>query len=229
MADEMHNDLREIIKHPHAYFFLLKGDEATRLRLWDVREDSIVIDIPKDAPMRKTVLGYIPLIEGNGVYEMEGELDAEPFPDQMPDTMRLKVDPERVKQLNRRVYPRASFTPPLQADLSWSGRDKKIAGRIINLSAGGLRVETLEELPPELPINFDFEVECDDEIHVISLTGKIVYDIPMQTGHAYGVKFLREQDQEDYPIKEATIQTLDETIDLMRLVNKLRQSNRKRC
>ncbi|MFH1829751.1 MAG: PilZ domain-containing protein [Pseudomonadota bacterium] len=214
-------DLREVLKDAHAHFFFFKGDQAMRLRLWDIGEDYILIDVPVGAPMHKTLLGLIPTLDGSAVYEIEAQIESEPLPDQMPDTLRLRVDPSQVKKVNRRVYPRVSFTPPIDATISIEGEDKKIAARIINLSAGGLRAETLEELPPDRSLLFNFEIACDDEIHEVLRAGKIVYELPIESGYSYGIKFETDQDETLQKFEEASVDTLEKTVDLLSLVNKL--------
>ena len=219
MADKI-TDLREVLKEAHAYFFLLKGSETLRLRLWEIKEDSIIIEMPKSARMHKTMLGLIPTIEGSAVYEIEGAVDNEELPEEMPDTMRLRVDPSKVKRVNRRVYPRISFTPPIEAVIVVEGSDRTVAATIINLSAGGLRIETLDELPPDKKLTFKFEIECDDEIHVLSPAGTVVYELPSNAGHSYGVKFLGEE-KAFLKDEEADIESIERTVDMMTLVNKL--------
>jgi hypothetical protein len=213
-------DLRQVLKDAHAHFFLLKGDETIRLRLWEIKEDCIIIDLPKSIAMRRTVLGLIPTIDGAGVFEIEGQVDSETSPDEMSDTLRLRVDSSKVRKVNRRVFPRISFTPPVDVVIVAEGSDKAVVGKVINLSAGGLRVETLEELPPDKKLTFKFEIELDDEVHVLSPAGIVVYEVPSDAGHAYGVKFTGEKKafkKDD----EADIESMERTVDLMTLVNRL--------
>ncbi len=217
----MAKDLRDMLKDAHAHFFFYKGEEPVRLRLWEISEDYILIDVPKGAPMHKTLLGLIPTLDGTAVYEIEGKVESEPLPEQMPETLRLRVDPSHVKKVNRRIYPRVNFTPPIDATVTIAGEDRKFAARIINLSAGGLRIETLEELPPDRALVFDFEITCDDEIHEVSRVGKIVYELPIESGHAYGIKFAGDQDETLMKFEEASVDTLEKTVDLISLVNKL--------
>ena len=40
-------DLRPVLKDAHAHFYLLKNGETIRLRLWEIAEDSLVIDRPE--------------------------------------------------------------------------------------------------------------------------------------------------------------------------------------
>jgi hypothetical protein len=221
MAIKNPSDLREVLKDAHAHFFLIKGEEAKRLRLWQILEDYILIDMPVGAPMHRTLLGLIPTIDGAAVYEIEGRIESEPLADQIPNTLRLRIDPSAVKRVNRRTYPRVSFTPPIDATIAIEGHKKNIAGRIINLSASGLRVETLEELPPDRTLTFNFEIECDDEIHEISRTGLIVYELPIDSGYAYGIKFELDKDDTLRMFEEASVDSLDKTVDLISLVNKL--------
>lgn len=214
------NDLREALREAHAHFFLLKGKETVRLRLWEIKEDVIIIDLPKGVAMRKTLLGLIPTIDGGGVYEIEGQVDSEALPDEMPDTLRVRVDPSRVRKVNRRVYPRVSFAPPIDVVIVAEGSDKAVVGKVINMSAGGLRVETLEDLPVDKRLTFRFEIELDDEVHVLSPSGTVVYEVPSNAGHAYGIKFAGEKKAfggDD----EADIESMERTVDLMTLVNKL--------
>lgn len=217
----MNKNLRDVLKDAHAHFFFYKGEEAMRLRLWEISDDYILIDIPVGAPMHKTLLGLIPTLDGTAVYEIEGKVESEPLPEQMPDTLRLRVDPSQVKKVNRRVYPRINFTPPIDATVTVAGEDRKFAARIINLSAGGLRVETLDELPPDRDLIFNFEIACDDEIHEVIRAGTIVYELPIESGHAYGIKFAGDQDETLQKFEEASVDMLEKTVDLISLVNKL--------
>lgn len=212
------SDLRELLIDAHAHFFFLKGTQAMRVRLWQILPRAIVIDLPKGAPMRRTVLGYIPTIDGNGVYEVEGTVNPEEFPDQVQGTVRIDIDPARVRRVNRRLYPRFSFTPPLDATAAPEGDKKAVPVKIVNFSAGGLRVESSRPLAAEKNHTFRFRIEIDDEIHDLKLPGRIVYDLPLQGGHSYGVKFLPQS-----PAKgaEAPIEALDQTVDLLGLVNRL--------
>jgi hypothetical protein len=213
-------DLRQVLKEAHAHFFLLKGDETIRLRLWEIKEDCIIIDLPKSIAMRRTVLGLIPTIDGAGAYEIEGQVDSETSPDEMSDSLRLRVDPSKVRKVNRRIFPRISFTPPIDVVIVAEGSDKGVVGKVINMSAGGLRVETLEELPADKSLTFKLEIELDDEVHVLSPAGIVVYEVPSDAGHAYGIKFTGEKKafkRDD----EADIESMERTIDLMTLVNRL--------
>ncbi len=215
------DDLREVLREAHAHFFMLKGGETMRLRLWEIKEDCIVVDLPKSASMHRTVLGLIPTIDGSAIYEVEGRVESEVLPDQVPDTLRLVIEPGKVKRVNRRIFPRVSFTPPIDAVIIVEGSDKAIVGRIINLSAGGLRVETVTELPPGKRLTFRFEVELEDEVHVLSPKGTVVYEVPSGAGHAYGVKFTDEEAQALGRGEEASVEAMERTVDLMTLVNKL--------
>lgn len=214
-------DLIETLKDAHAHFFLLAGEKRIRLRLWDILPDSIVIDIPKGAPMRKTIIGLIPTLKGDGTYEIEGKVETEPLEDQMPGTIRIKIDSSDVKLVNRRLYPRYHFTPPVNAKIVEASSGKAIEGKIVNLSAGGLRVETSIELEPRGIYAFRFEVELDDEIHELGLIGKILYDLPAESGHAYGVKFGVNEEAAIKRDREVPVENLDQTVGLMELVNKL--------
>lgn len=213
-------DLREALREAHAHFFLLKGRETIRLRLWEIKDDAIIIDLPKGVAMRRTILGLIPTLDGGGVYEVEGEVDSEVLPDEMADTLRVRVDPSKVRKVNRRVYPRVSFTPPIDVVIVPEGIDKAVVGKVINMSAGGLRVETLEDLPVDRKLTFRFEIEIDDEVHVLSPAGTVVYEVPSNAGHAYGIKFAGEKKAFEKD-EEADIESMERTVDLMTLVNKL--------
>ncbi len=214
-------DLRELLKDAHVHFFMMKGTDTMRLKLWEIREDSLVIETPVGAPMRKSMVGIIPTLDGSGVYEIAGTIDNEPLPDQMSGTLRLKVVPEGVRKLNRRMYPRVSFTPPIPVNVTPEGVSRSIDGRIVNLSAGGLRVETSEELPADRPIAFRFDIELDDEIHSVARIGNIVYVVPMQIGFAYGVRFGADEEDTLTGDNEAPITGIEKTVDLIALVNKL--------
>jgi hypothetical protein len=221
MMTENKRDLRDVLSEAHAYFFLLRGEETIRLRLWDIKEDSIVIDMPESASMRRTLLGLIPTLDGSAVYEIDGAVDAEADPEQMPDTLRVRVDPGKVKRVNRRLFPRVHFTPPIDAVILVTGEDRTVFGRILNLSAGGLRVETMEALPPERRLIFNFEIECDEITHVLSPAGAIIYEIPSNAGHAYGVRFETSEGKAVVKGEEASLESIERTIDLLTLVNTL--------
>lgn len=214
------DDLREVLKDAHAFFFLLKGEEVERLRMWDILPDSIVIDVPLDSPLRKVILGYIPTLMGNAIYEIEGNISDEQLPDQMEDTLRVIVDPKNAKKVNRRLFPRYSFAPPLDAKII-PENDEEIAAGIINLSAGGLRVEVPSQLKPDMEYTFEFDVNLDDEIHSLSLAGSIIYEIPLDAGFSYGVRFGIADEEAASPTDEVPVDVLDKTVDIMNLVNKL--------
>lgn len=212
-------DLRETLIDAHAHFFFLKGAGALRVRLWQIQEGSIIIDTPKGVPMRRTVLGYIPTLDGNGVYEIEGTVNPEPLPDQIDGTLRIDIDSSRVRKLNRRLYPRYHFTPPLEGSVTLEGEKKSTPIKIVNFSAGGLRIESSRELVPTGTHIITFRVELDGEIHDLKLKGSIVYKLPTKSGHLYGIKFLARGMQAGE--KEASVEALDQTVDLLGLVNKL--------
>lgn len=217
----MAHDLRDVLKDAHAHFYILKGAEIERLRMWDILPDSVILDVPTNAPLRRTILGYIPTLKGNAIYEVEGTISNEPVPDQMDNTIRVIVHPENARRVNRRLFPRYSFTPPLVASVIIPGGSKKgIIGTIINLSAGGLRVEVPEQLLPESFYTFEFDVNLDDETHAFSLPGSIVYEIPVDTGYAYGVRFA-DRDESAKSGGEIPVKALDRTVDLLNLINKL--------
>ncbi|MFH0799186.1 MAG: PilZ domain-containing protein [Pseudomonadota bacterium] len=223
MAPKETLDLREALIDAHAHFFFLKGQEAMRLRLWQILSDAVVIDRPVGAPMRRTVLGYIPTLDGNGVYEIEGTVSSEPLPDQMPDTIRIDVDPSTVRLVNRRLYPRVSFAPPLEATATADEEKTVIPAKIVNFSAGGLRVETPTALSPARVYTFRFIIETEDETHDLNLAGMIIYELPLEAGHAYGVRFGRpsEAKKAEAPNEEAPVESLERTVDLLGLVNRL--------
>lgn len=212
-------DLREILIDAHAHFFFLKGVEAMRMRLWQIQADSIVIDLPRGAPMHKTVLGYIPTLDGRGVYEIEGTVNSQELPDQMPNTIRIDVAPSRVRRVNRRLFPRYHFTPPLDASATPEGERKSIPIAIVNFSAGGLRIECTRKLTPEATYSFRFRVELDGEIHDLRLPGIVLYELPAANGQAYGIKFLAPLPEQEG--QEAPVEALDQTVDLLGLVNRL--------
>jgi len=213
-------DLREILKDAHAHFYILKGAEVERLRMWDIQPDSIVIDVPRNAPMRRTILGYIPTLMGNAIYEIEGTVSNEPLPDQMDNTLRIKIAPGNARRVNRRLFSRYSFAPPANAKVI-SGNEEELAGKIINLSAGGLRVEVPVQLSPDMEYSFEFEIKLDDDIHALALPGSIVYEIPLDVGFSYGIRLGLPEEEPAQPTDEAEVESLDRTVDLMNLVNKL--------
>jgi len=215
-------DLREILKDAHAHFYILKGEGAERLAIWEILDDSIIIDIPTGAPMRRTVLGFIPSLAGNSIYEIEGTVNQDAAPNQMNNTLRIAIGPGGVKKVNHRLFQRYSFTPPLEAKVTISPKHKKIAGRIINLSASGLRVEVPDQLAPDHECVFEFDIEIDDEVHSLRLEGMIVYEIPLDMGYAYGVQLGNiDEDKKMLSTDEAPVKELDLTVDLMSLVNRL--------
>ena len=211
-------DLRELLIDAHAHFFFLKGEGATRVRLWQILPGGVVIDAPRGAPMRKTVLGYIPTLDGAGVYEVEATINPEPITEQVPGSIRLDIDPSRVRRVNRRLYPRVSFTPPIEGSATPAGEKKAVPIRIINFSAGGLRIESERELAAGTVHVFRFKVELDDEVHDLKLAGNILYELPIAGGKAYGVKFQEPGKSEK---GEASVESLDQTVDLLAFVNRL--------
>lgn len=213
-------DLRNALEKAQPRFFMMRGGDYQKLRLIEVLVDSIVIEMPVDAPMRRSVVGIIPTVDGSGVYEVDGEVDAEPAPGQPEGTIRLMLDPSKVRKVDRRGYPRVSFTPPIDAEIEMPGAGTMKAS-IINMSAGGLRVETSGELPPEKFLTFRFEIPVDDEIHEMALEGRIVYEIPHEGYRSYGVKFGRTQEDETLPEGDGYVDEADRTVDLMNLVNRL--------
>lgn len=216
----MKQDLREILDEAHASFYLLKGGEAKRLRLWEITPDALVIDCPRGAPLWKTVLGYIPTLDGDAIYEIEGRLEPKRTREQMDNTIRVVVDPASVKRVQRRLFPRFHFAPPIEVSIVPEERGRTLVGKIDNISGGGLRVETREALSPEQVYTFQFEIELDDAIHAYALPGQVLYEIPTETGLAYGVKFGRPEDFEKQG-GEVPIESIDGTVDLLELVNRL--------
>ena len=217
MKTKEHQDLRELLIDAHAHFFFLKGEGVARVRLWQILPNSIIIDSPSGVPMRKTVLGYIPTLDGAGVYEVDGTINPEPLPDQTPGTIRIDIDSAHVRRVNRRLFPRHSFTPPLSATAQSDGDKKACPVRIINFSAGGLRIESERPVSAESEATFRFRIEIDDEVHDIKIKGSVVYEIPIDKGFAYGVKFILPEGKSG----EAPVEALDQTVDLLGLVNRL--------
>lgn len=220
MAQKDAMDLRDILIDAHAHFFFLKEAHVQRLRLWQVLPDGIVIDRPFGAPMRKTVLGYIPTLDGSNIYEIEGFVSVKPMAEQMQNTIRLDINPVNVKKVNRRLYPRHNFTPPLAGTATPEGSKSNIPIMIVNFSAGGLRVETKSKLEATRIYTFRFRIETEEEVHDIALPGRIVYELPAETGCMYGVKFKQRAGKEDRA-GEAPVEALDQTVDLLGLVNRL--------
>lgn len=214
-------DLREILIDAHAHFFFLKGEGAQRVRLWQILPTSVVIDKPKNAPMRRTVLGYVPTIDGAGVYEIQGNVDTTALPDQMPNTIRVNISPDGIKKVNRRQYPRVSFAPPLEATATAENEKERIPVRIVNLSAGGLRIESNVKMSPKKTFLFQFRIEIDEDIHEMELKGIALYEIPLERGFAYGIKLSPRIASTSKKPSEASIAELDQTVDLLWLVNKL--------
>ena len=171
--------------------------------------------------MRRTILGYIPSLEGDSIFEIDGMVSPEELEDQMPGTVRVIVTPEKVRKLNRRIYPRYSFAPPAPAKLMPEDGGLTTDCRIINMSAGGLRIEAPIKLSPDEKYFFEFEVEVDGEMNSLKLKGRIVYEISLKHGFSYGVKFERAKGEEEIDGGEASIGSIDRTIDLFSLVNKL--------
>ncbi len=213
--------LKDILADAHAHFYILKGDQVERLRMWNITDDSIVIDIPTDAPMRKTILGFIPTLMGNAIYEIEGEVSNEELQNQMENTILIKVKPENARRVNRRLYPRFNFAPPTKVLVSNENNIEGVEGKLINISAGGVRVEVPGQLTADEDHMFEFEVEIDDEVHAMALIGTVVYEIPLDDGYAYGVRFGVANPEEAAPTDEVSVKALDKTVDLLGLVNKL--------
>ena len=214
-------NLEEMVKDAHAHFFLIKGDEALRLGMWEIGPNYIVVDVPSESPLRKTALGYIPTLDGKSVYEIEGKINADPLPDQMSNTIRIEIDLDKVKKINRRLYARYNFAPPIKVDVDADTLDEPVQGRLINLSAGGLRLETELTLEANKIHTFTFEIELDNMIHSFAMDGNVLYEIPLDEGYAYGVKFDTTPEEDDYEQKEVSVETLDRTVDLMGIINKL--------
>lgn len=218
------SDLRERLIDAHAHFFFLKGAKALRVKLWQIREGSLIVETPRGAPMRKTVLGYLPTLDGNGVYEVEGTVNPDPLPDQMAGTLRIDVPPRGVKRINRRLYPRHHFSPPLQGQATPKDGKASIPIQVVNFSAGGLRVECARELAAQMPHLFRFTLEFDDESHDLKLPGKILYELPAEGGgYSYGIKLITSKGKAlgKAAKKEAPVEALDQTVDLLSLVNRL--------
>ena len=188
--------------------------------MWQITDNAVIVDITVGAPMRKKILGYIPTLDGSTVYEIEGTINTEDHPDNMPNTIRIEIDPANITKLNRRLYPRINFTPPIDVTIISDKATEPQTGRITNFSAGGLRVETSKELSAEKIYTFEFTIETEDEDHELKLDGKIVYEIPAAQGFVYGIKFGKNK-KEKLGKTEASVQELDRTVDLLELVNKL--------
>ena len=218
MKNKPKGDLRDLLAQAHAHFFFLKGDGASRVRLWQILPDGVVIDAPVGAAMRRTVLGYIPTIDGAGVYEIDGQINPDKLPEQMAGTIRVDIDPARVRLVNRRLFPRVSFTPPMAGTATPEGERKAVAIRIVNFGAGGLRIESDRELIASKTHTFQFRIDLDEEVYDLKLKGAIVYEIPSKDIHTYGVKFSEVPGEKP---GEASIASLDQTVDLLGLVNKL--------
>ena len=221
MPQQKHgHDLRDLLIDAHAHFFIIKGHGASRLRLWQILPEGIIIDMPKGASMHRTVLGYVPTLDGKGVYEIDGRISPETLPDQLEGTVLVEVDPSRVKRVNRRVYPRVSFTPPIKGTAEVTGQ-KPHTISIINMSAGGLRIQSSSALDPAQPFRFRFVIETEDEVHRLNLQGAVVYELPAEKGHLYGVRFGELSEEAELEGGEAPVEALDATIDLLELVNRL--------
>ncbi|MBT3181958.1 MAG: PilZ domain-containing protein [Deltaproteobacteria bacterium] len=215
------NTLKDVLSDAHAHFYILKGEQIERLRMWEITDDAIVIDVPTDVPMRKTILGFIPTLMGNAIYEVEGEVSNEEIPNQMENTILVKIKPGNARRVNRRLYPRFNFAPPAKVIISNENNIEGIDGKLINISGGGVRVEVAKQLPANVDHMFEFEIEVDDETHAMALIGTVVYEIPLDNGYAYGVRFGVANPEEAAPTDEVSVKALDKTIDLLGLVNKL--------
>jgi PilZ domain len=213
-------DLREILSDAHANFYLVKGNETKRLRLWEITENYIVVDTPQNAPMWQTVLGYIPTLDGESIYEIAGKVERKLKEDQMPNTICITIDPTGVKRVQRRLFQRFSFAPPIEITMIPESHGKTVTGYIVDISAGGLRVESRSELSANQLYTFQFEIELDDEIHSYAIFGQVLYELPTEHGLSYGIKFGRPEDME-MDGGEVPIESLDGTIGLLDLVNKL--------
>lgn len=214
-------DLREILIDAHAHFFFLKGDSAFRLRLWQITADSIIVDMPKNAPLKRTVLGYVPTLDGESVYELEGRVMIDPTPDQLPNTIRIAIEAGHIKKINRRKYSRVTFDEPIYIRIQEKNQKGAavINGKLFDFSAGGLRVETTEPLLRDILYRFQFSLETDDEIHDLNLAGLVVHELPEIHGYTYGIEFsMKPLDEKS---AEAETEELDQTVDLLTLVNRL--------
>jgi hypothetical protein len=221
MTQKESHDLRDILTEAHAFFFLLGAHDPIRLNLFEIRKDGLVIETPQGSPMRSTILGYIPKLDGRGIYEIEGNVDAQQTPPELPHTIFIRVDPNLIILKNRRIYPRYNFSQPVEGTLFFENRKDSLPIHIENISAGGLRVECIQQLEIHATYLFSFEIELEDEIHDLELRGKIVYEHPSKYGHSYGVQFVGTVAEVEGKEVEVSIKQLDRTIDLMRLVNKL--------
>lgn len=216
MAKNDSPDLRELLIDAHAHFFFLRGRDAARVKLWQILPDAIIIDKLVGAPMRKTILGYIPTIDATGVYEIEGEINPNPLPDQLPNTVRVEIRPSGIKRVNRRLYPRYNFAPLLGAKALEAGKKSPVPVRIVNLSAGGLRIESDTQLSPKSEYTFSLKIDFEEETHELSLKGTVLYELQSGNIYSYGIGFGEEARK-----GEATVEELDQTVDLLNLVNRL--------
>jgi hypothetical protein len=205
-------ELTTVLADTHPLFYRADGQRTERLVLWEIRPQEIVISPPVGAPLHRTMLGFIPTQDGMAVYELEGTVEIEPLPDQMDDTIRLRVDPSCVKRLNRRQYPRARFDETIEVTVERAD-GFRASGRLFDLSAGGLRVETDGPFVAGEHCRFLFEIGLDDETHLFEMNAHVVRTTPSEYGFFVQARFDREEIETDA--------RADQTVDLVRVVNRL--------
>jgi hypothetical protein len=155
-----------------------------------VRIDGLEIDRPTSMESGNTVHGFVARMEGGGVFEITGILENAPDAPTEEGRSFLRVEPSGARILDRRLYERITFSPPLPAVISWKDEDGTRTGRVITFGAGGLRIETDEPLRVNRTMNFQFEVPCGGEKHGLNLSGSVVYEQASAPGYIYGVKFI---------------------------------------
>ncbi len=219
MTDAM--SLQDILHDAHAYIYLLQTDQTERLRLWDITSDSIIMDIPQHTSINDTITGYIPTLSGDGIFEVHGKITSDLLTDQMENTVRVITPPHQIKKVNRRIFPRYCFTPPLDAEIGLASQPCHLIGKIVNLSASGLRIETPESLHANQMHHIAFEIDYNNHLHTFDINSRIVYEIPLSNGFAYGISFDTHLKERTSVYDEVNINDTDTTIGLLDIVNKL--------
>jgi len=210
-------DIRNILNDAHAFFYMLKNNGIQRLKLWNITEDSIIVDLPKGAPLRSTVLGYLPTLDGSAIFEIEATASCDEIPEQMKNTIRFILKPENIKRINRRMFPRYIFSSPQKLTIKRQGM-KAANGSITNIGAGGMRINTSKKLSVDKAYRFIFELNTSEEIHDVDINGTTAYEIPMEKDFSYGIRFENPEVQNG---GETDTQSMDKTINMIQLINKL--------
>lgn len=196
--------LRDILKDIYNYFHLQSGDNKEKLNLLDIHADSIVIDMPSNMPKGHTIRGYIQRQSGNLFYSIEGVIETSPLPGQKPNTLRIKVDPSRVKSLDRRLFPRHVFLMQPDAMIVSQDEGEVLSGSVINLSPAGVRIEVPEQLSLEKIYLVTFEIALDGIIYSLALSGRPLSETMLSESFAYGLELGNQPSDRSVTIEDGT-------------------------